>query len=61
VEVVKKKEKDRVMKLRKPSKLVVFWVSSPVACYLRTFVQLLFESQPVYDQTQGTGAVFSWL
>jgi hypothetical protein len=24
VEVVKKKEKDRVMKLRKPSKLVVF-------------------------------------
>ncbi len=25
------------------------------------FCRFFFESHPVYDQTQGTGAVFSWL
>jgi hypothetical protein len=25
------------------------------------FLLDVFESHPVYDQTQGTGAVFSWL
>ncbi len=26
-----------------------------------SFLQVFFESHPVYDQTQGTRAVFSWL
>jgi hypothetical protein len=28
---------------------------------LMYFVAVFFESHPLYDQTQGTGAVFSWL
>jgi hypothetical protein len=52
------KKKD-MMKLSLPSKLMVFWVSSPTQCYC-TFLQLFFKSHPVYDQTLGSGAVFSY-
>jgi hypothetical protein len=35
---------------------------APCACkeslIIHTFLQVLFESHPVYDQTQGSGAVF---
>ncbi len=48
VEALKKKRRTKV-KLRKPSKLIVFWVSSPVvACYLCTFVELSFWISPLF-------------
>jgi hypothetical protein len=62
VEALRKKE--RQDETQEPSKLMVFWVSppqSPLECYV-LFWQVFKKSHPViYDQTQGTGAVFSWL
>jgi hypothetical protein len=39
------------------TKIDAFWVSCPVECWC-TFLQAFLESHPVYDQTQGSGAVF---
>jgi hypothetical protein len=61
VEVVLRKTKEDMVKLIEPSKLMVFWVSTPVECWC-TFLQVFFFNLTlVYDQTQSTGAVFSWL
>jgi hypothetical protein len=52
--------KEREGETQEPSKLMVFLVSPP-PWMVMYFFAVLFESHPVYDQTQGTGAVFSWL
>jgi hypothetical protein len=38
--------------------LMVFWVSSPVEMLMYFCAGFFWESHPVYDQTQGSGAVF---
>jgi len=58
VDALKKKERqDETWFTEK--KLMPFWVSSPAFEILRYFFQVCFESHPVYDQTQDSGAVFS--
>jgi hypothetical protein len=38
--------------------LMVFWVSSPVEMLMYFSAGFFLESHPLYDQTQGSGAVF---
>jgi hypothetical protein len=59
VEPLRKKE--RRGETQEPSKLMVFWVSPPPLNANILYCRLFFESHRVYDQTQGTGVVFSWI
>ncbi len=55
------RKKERQDEIEEPPKLMVFWISPPRWMLITYFFAGCFESHPVYDQTQGTGAVFSWL
>jgi hypothetical protein len=51
-------KKERQGETQELSKLMVFSVYPPLNANV-LFCRVLFESHPVYDQTQGTGAAFS--
>jgi hypothetical protein len=61
LEVLKKNE--RKMKLNLPQKSIVFWVSTPPPSSNANvlFGRVFFDTHPLYDQTQGSGAVISFL
>jgi hypothetical protein len=61
VEALRKKERggQNRLKLSLPPKMVHSWASPPGR--LMHLLAGLFESHPVLGQTQGSGAVFSWL
>ncbi len=48
-------KKERQDETQFTTKVDGFWVSSPLELL---FLQVFFKSHPVYDQTQGSGAVF---
>jgi hypothetical protein len=52
------RQKQRQDEISLPPKLMVFWVSPSPWILMYFFAGFFFESHPVYDQTQGCGAMF---
>ncbi len=62
VEVLRKTKKGRHGETHETSKLIVFLSFNPGWMLMYFFAGFFLKNlTPMYDQTQGTGAVFSWL